>query len=218
MKLSKRTQAILKNFAGINQSIVINPGKVLQTISNVKDVFAKAEIEETFDTKVSIYDVNEFLGVLSLFEDPELEFTANSVKLSQGNMTQTYYYADASVITQPPEKGVSLPSVEVNASLTREQMMSLVKAAGLNDATSLTFTDGNVKVWNSQSPNANTFQITDVSETNANYELSIAVEKLKMVADDYDIEICAKGLSHFTGKQNSIEYFVALQPNGKYSG
>ena len=218
MKLSKRTQAILKNFAGINQSIVINPGNVLQTISNVKDVFAKAEIEETFDTKVSIYDVNEFLGVLSLFEDPELDFTANSVKLSQGNMTQTYYYADASVITQPPEKGVSLPSVEVNASLTREQMMSLVKAAGLNDATSLTFTDGNVKVWNSQSPNANTFQITGVSETNANYELSIAVEKLKMVADDYDIEICAKGLSHFTGKQNSIEYFVALQPNGKYSG
>jgi len=218
MKLSKRTQAILKNFAGINQSIVINPGNVLQTISNVKDVFAKATIEETFETKVSIYDVNEFLGVLSLFEDPELEFTANSVKLSQGNMTQTYYYADSSVITQPPEKGVSLPSVEVNASLTREQMMSLVKAAGLNDATSLTFTDGNVKVWNSQSPNANTFQITGVSETNANYELSIAVEKLKMVADDYDIEICAKGLSHFTGKQNSIQYFVALQPNGKYSG
>ena len=218
MKLSKRTQAILKNFAGINQSIVINPGNVLQTISNVKDVFAKATIEETFETKVSIYDVNEFLGVLSLFEDPELDFTANSVKLSQGNMTQTYYYADSSVITQPPEKGVSLPSVEVNASLTREQMMSLVKAAGLNDATSLTFTDGNVKVWNSQSPNANTFQITGVSETNANYELSIAVEKLKMVADDYDIEICAKGLSHFTGKQNAIEYFVALQPNGKYSG
>ena len=218
MKLSKRTQAILKNFAGINQSIVINPGNVVQTISNVKDVFAKATIEETFDTKVSIYDVNEFLGVLSLFEDPELDFTANSVKLSQGNMTQTYYYADSSVITQPPEKGVSLPSVEVNASLTREQMMSLVKAAGLNDATSLTFTDGNVKVWNSQSPNANTFQITGVSETNANYELSIAVEKLKMVADDYDIEICAKGLSHFTGKQNSIQYFVALQPNGKYSG
>ena len=218
MKLSKRTQAILKNFAGINQSIVINPGNVLQTISNVKDVFAKATIEETFETKVSIYDVNEFLGVLSLFEDPELEFTANSVKLSQGNMTQTYYYADSSVITQPPEKGVSLPSVEVNASLTREQMMSLVKAAGLNDATSLTFTDGNVKVWNSQSPNANTFQITGVSDTEASYELSIAVEKLKMVADDYDIEICAKGLSHFSGKQNSIEYFVALQPNGKYSG
>lgn len=218
MKLSKRTQAILKNFAGINQSIVINPGNTLQTISNVKDVFAKATIEETFDKKVSIYDVNEFLGVLSLFEDPELEFTDNSVKLSQGNMTQTYYYADSSVITQPPEKGVSLPSVEVTASLTREQLMSLVKAAGLNDATSLTFTDGNVKVWNSQKPNANTFQITDISETQANYELSIAVEKLKMVADDYDIEICAKGLSHFIGKQNAIEYFVALQPNGKYSG
>ena len=104
MKLSKRTQAILKNFAGINQSIVINPGNKLQTISNVKDVFAKAEIEETFDQTVSIYDVNEFLGVLSLFEDPELEFGDKSVRVSQGKMNQTYYYADASVITTPPEK------------------------------------------------------------------------------------------------------------------
>ena len=217
MKLSKRTQAVLKNFAGINQSIVINPGNIIQTISNVKDVFAKSNIEETFEQRVCIYDMNEFLGVMSLFEDPELEFTDNSIKLSQGKMTQTYYYADASVITQPPEKGVTLPSVEVTASLTREQLVSLVKAAGLNDATSLTFVNGDVKVWNSQKPNANTFQMTGISDTEANYELSIAVEKLKMVADDYDIEICSKGLSHFTGTQG-IEYFVALMPNGKYGG
>jgi len=215
MKLSKRTQAILKNFASINQSIVINPGNLIQTISNVKDIFAKAEIEETFDKQVAIYDVNEFLGVLSIFEDPDLEFTDKSVKITQGKASQTYYYADQSVITQPPEKGVSLPSVEVTGKLSREQLQSLIKAAGLNDATSLTFTNGNAKVWNSSTPNSNSFEIEDIADHPADYELSIAVEKLKMIADDYDIEVCAKGLSHFTGTQG-IEYFVALQPDGKY--
>lgn len=215
MKLSKRTQAILKNFAGINQSIVIKPGNKIETISNVKDVFAKAEIEENFDKTIAIYDVNEFLGVLSLFEDPELEFTDNSVTVCQGNMKQVYYYADPSVITTPPENGVKLPSTEVEAKLTREQLQSLIKAAGLNGATSLTFTNGNAKVWNANVANSNTFEIEQVANHNADYELSVAVEKLKMVADDYNINICAKGLSHFEGTQG-IEYFVALQPNGRY--
>ena len=215
MKLSKRTQAILKNFAGINQSIVIKPGKKLQTISNVKDVFAKADIEETFEQQVAIYDVNEFLGVLSLFEDPDLEFTERSVKITQGKASQTYYYADASIITTPPEKGVTLPSIEVSGKLSRDALQSLIKAAGLNDATSLTFKNGAAKVWNSAVANSNSFEISDVMDHKADYELSIAVEKLKMVADDYDVEICAKGLSRFVGTQG-IEYFVALMPNGKY--
>jgi hypothetical protein len=215
MKLSKRTQAVLKNFAGINQSIVIKPGKKLQTISNVKDVFAVADIEEEFTSEVAIYDVNEFLGVLSLFEDPDLEFTDRSVKISQGKASQTYFYADAAVITTPPEKGVTLPSVEVTGKLTREQIQTLIKAAGLNDATSLTFTNGKAKVWNSSTPNSNAFEIEEVMNHPADYELSIAVEKLKMIADDYDVEICAKGLSRFAGTQG-IEYYVALQPNGKY--
>lgn len=215
MKLSKRTQAILKNFAGINQSIVIKPGNTLQTISNVKDIFAKTEIEETFDTQISIYDVNEFMGVLSLFEDPELEFGTNSVLISQGKMKQTYYYADPSVITQPPEKGVTLPSTEVKSSLNREQLQSLIKAAAFNDASSLTFTNGNVKVWNSNVANSNTFEIEGVCSHDVDYELSISVEKLKMVADDYEINICAKGLSQFVGSQG-IQYFVALMPNGTY--
>lgn len=215
MKLSKKTQAILKNFASINQSIVIKPGKKIQTISNVKDVFATAEIEEEFDKEVAIYDLNEFLGVLSLFEEPELVFGDNSVKITQGKSSQTYFYADKSIITTPPEKGVNLPSVEVTGKMTREQIATLIKAASLNDATSLTFKDGNAKVWNSTTPNSNSFEVEGVMSDEANYELSIAVEKLKMIADDYDVEICAKGLSRFNGTQG-IEYFIALQPNGKY--
>lgn len=216
MKLSKRTQAILKNFAGINQSIVIKPGNKLETISNVKDIFAKAVIEETFDKKVSIYDVNEFLGVISLFEDPELEFGDNSVTIIQGKMKQTYYYADASVISTPPENGVNLPSVEVTAKLTREQLQSIIKAASLNQSQAMSFTNGNVKVWNNAVANSNTFEIEGIASHEVDYELSIAVEKLKMVADDYDIEICSKGLTRFIGTQD-LEYFVALMPNGKYN-
>lgn len=216
MKLSKRTLAVLKNFSSINQSIIIKPGNKLETISNIKDTFAKAEIEETFNTQVNIYDLNEFIGVTSLFEDPDFEFGEKSVTISEGKSSQTYFYADASVITTPPEKGVNLPSVEVEVKLSKEQLSKLVRAAAINNASDLTFTNGSVLVHDKTVPNSNKFELTDVASSDAKYELSVKVEKLKLVADDYDVKICAKGLAHFKGDQG-IEYFIALQPNGSYS-
>ena len=215
MKISKKTLAVLKNFSGINQSIVITPGSKLQTISNVKDVFGLATVEENFEQKFAIYDLNEFLGVISLFEDPDFSFDASSVTVTEGNIEQRYFFADESVITQPPEKGISLPSVEVTFNLTKEQLQSLVKAAAINNSTDLTFTNGNVKVHNKSVPNSNSFVIQEVGTADVDYSLSIAVDKLKMVADDYIIDVCAKGLAHFKGTQG-IEYFVALQPDSKY--
>lgn len=216
MKLSTKTLNILKNFATINQSIVIKPGNTLQTISNVKDTFAKATIEESFDKTISIYDLNEFLGVVGLFEDPELNFGDKFVELTEGKTKQTYFYADPSVITQPPEKGVTIPSVEVTASLTKEQLGKIIRSASVNKATDLTFTKGCVKVHEKTVPTSNNFEIKEVA-SEGDYELTIKVEKMKMISDDYKINICAKGLAHFDGSQG-VEYFVALQPNGYFNG
>ena len=187
MKLSKKTHAVLKNFASINQSIVLKPGSTIETISNLKDVYAKFQAEETFEKEVAIYDLNAFLGVLSLFEDADLEFGDTSVIISQGNQKQQYFYADASVITSPPEKGVNLPSVEVTGRLLKEQLTTLVKAAAANGATDLTFSNGTAKVHDKTVPNSNSFTLENVADE-GDYNLSISVEKLKMVVDDFKVK------------------------------
>ena len=65
MKLNQNTQNILKNFSEINTNILIKPGKQLNTISTMRNIFAKADIDEEFDTEFGIYDLNEFLEVVS---------------------------------------------------------------------------------------------------------------------------------------------------------
>ena len=218
MKLSKKTLAILKNFASINQSIVVKPGNVLECISNVKDIFAKVEVEESFEKQFAIYDLNEFLGVVSLFEDPDFDFEDGHVIISQGKMKQKYYYADPSIIVTPPEKGVTLPSVEVKSSMQKEQWSVAVRAASANNASTLTFSNGNILLHDKGVPNSNNFVFENIcnSQPDANYNLSISVEKLKMIHDDYEIEVCSKGLARFNGAQG-IEYFIALLPDGNYS-
>jgi len=83
MKVSNVTQAILKNFASINSNIVINAGSELKTIAEAKNVLAKATVEESFDTPFGIYDLNEFLGVMAMFDDPELTVADDALSIKR---------------------------------------------------------------------------------------------------------------------------------------
>ena len=78
MKLSEKTISILKNYSTINQNLMITSGNTLSTMSAMKNIVAKAGVDETFDKDVAIYDLNEFLACMSLFIDPELDFQDDS--------------------------------------------------------------------------------------------------------------------------------------------
>jgi hypothetical protein len=114
MKLSDKTLALLKNFAGINQSILVKQGSKLRTISIAKNILAEVEITEEFPRDFAIYDLNQFLNGLSLHNDPELDFTESSyINIREGKRRVKYFYADPNVIISPPEKEIKLPSEDV---------------------------------------------------------------------------------------------------------
>ena len=99
MKLSDSTLAVLKNFAGINNSILVKKGNQLRTISVAKNILAEAEIPEDFPRDVAIYDLNQFLNGLSLHQDPNLDFTEDShITIKEGKRRVKYFYADPQVI------------------------------------------------------------------------------------------------------------------------
>ena len=110
MKLTQKTFSILKNFSSINQSLYVTKGNVLRTMSEMKSVMAEAEIQEMFPQDFGIYDLNQFLGVLSLFEEPDLDFDTSYVRIKGGqNASSNYFYADkATIRTMPPEKSFVL--------------------------------------------------------------------------------------------------------------
>ena len=85
MKLSNETVSVLKNYSTINQNLMIKEGSILQTMSAMKNIVAKADVEESFDKEVAIYDLNEFLASLSLFKSPVLEFDESFVTIKEEN-------------------------------------------------------------------------------------------------------------------------------------
>ena len=213
MKLSKQTLAILKNFASINNNIVINPGNAISTIANTKDLYATTTVEETFEHKISIYDLSEFLNIFNLFDDPELDFDDEKVTIRENNLVQVYTYSDPEIITTPPEKGIKLPSVEIKTQISKENLSKIQKAAMLMSADSISFSNGSILVKDRNT--GNVFSIENSNKYDQNYDLSVAIDKFKMIQDDYEISICSQGLAQFEGAHGII-YALALNQNGTY--
>ena len=78
MKLSDATLDVLKNFSTINQNILVKEGSKFRTMSTMKNILGEANIGEVFPKEFGIYDLNEFLGVLSLTKDADLDFDNDS--------------------------------------------------------------------------------------------------------------------------------------------
>ena len=83
MQLSESTKEILKNFSEINPNLKITPGKQIKTISTMKNILATAQVSEEFPQDIAIYDLNEFLGVMSLFNKPKFAFDDKSMTMQE---------------------------------------------------------------------------------------------------------------------------------------
>ena len=132
MNLSNDTLEVLDNFADINSGITVKVGQELKTISQMKNIFGKATVEDNFTSEFSVYDLPEFLATISLLgNDAEFNFGDNSVNISGDGASATYNYADASMIIAPPEKDITMPNPEVVFDLDTNLLTKLQKASAV---------------------------------------------------------------------------------------
>jgi len=220
MKLSDKTVSLLKNFSTINQSILFKKGSNLRTISVMKNILAEATVDEDFPKDFGIYDLNQFLNGLSLHQDPELDFTNESyVRISEGKMRSNYFFSDPNVIIVPPEKEISLPSIDVSFELKTQQLDRLLKAAAVYQLPDLSV-DGDagvvkLVVRDKKNDTSNDFSIV-VGETDSEFSFNFKVENIKILPGTYEVSISKKFISKFTSKDRSLKYFIALEPDSKF--
>ena len=217
MKLSDRTINLLKNFASINQSILFKQGNQLRTISVMKNILAEANIDEDFPQDFGVYDLSQFLNSLGLFQEPELNFTGESfVNIKEGKQRSKYFFADPSVIVSPPEKSITLPTVDVEFTLKSSQLDRLLKAAAVYHLTDLSVVgDGSeikMVVADRKNDTSNDFSIV-VGETDKKYQLNFKVENIKIVPGTYEVKISRKLLSQFKSAEYDLTYYIALEPD-----
>ena len=220
MKLSDNTLIILKNFAGINNSILVKQGNKLRTISVAKNILAEADITEEFPRDFAIYDLNQFLNGLSLHNDPDLDFKEDSyLSIKEGKRRVKYFFADPNVIISPPDKDIQLPSQDVCFQLDSTSLEKLVKAAAVYQLPDLSAIGeaGAVKlvVRDKKNDTSNEYAIV-VGETDQEFTFNFKVENIKIIPGAYDVVVSSKLLSQFTNTKYNLIYYIALEPDSTF--
>ena len=225
MKLSEHTISVLKNFASINQNLVIREGSELQTMSAMKNIVARSGVEENFPKEMAIYDLNEFLAALSLFTSPVLEFDEQYVTIKEeSNPTNSlkYFYSDPSVV-QSPSKTITMPSEDITFELSSDDLSKMKRASAVIGAPDMVpeNTDEPFKsilnAIDKKNDTANNYSLDISTNGDGQFKFYFKVENLKLMDGSYDVSVSSRNISNFKSKNSDVEYWIALEPESTYS-
>lgn len=218
MKLSERTVQILKNYASINQSLQFNEGNVLRTISPTKTVLVKATLEDEIPSTFAIYDLNRFLGTISMFNKPVFDIGEKKVNIKEDGRNVSYSFADPSILHLPPERDIELDSVDVSFELKQEQLDEVLRAMGIMGLPNLVIAgeDGKIILRATDVKNAGSDKYDiDVGTTEKTFNAVYVAENInKLIAADYDVSITSAGVSSF--KTTDVEYWIAIEQSSSF--
>ena len=213
MKLSKTTLELLKNYATINTNLLVKSGSSLSTVSASKSILAKGTIEENFPQEFAIYDLNQFLSLVTMSEDTEIDFSDDYLTCKSNAGRFKFYYAEPSIIVAAPDKEIEIDAF-YQFNITKEQLNTIYRAASVISAPTLSVVanGGNVvlSVGAPNTPKSNSFT-TDIGNANVEFDARLGIENLKVIADDYEVTVSQKKVFKFSNAKRT--YFLALEPS-----
>jgi len=222
MQLTERTMSVLKNYASINPNIVIEKGNTVKTISEARNVLSSAQLDVDFPETFGIYDLNEFLNVLSLTDNPSLKFESEYVIVtdSVGRSRTKYFYSALDVLTKP-SKDIIMPEPDVIFTLDRGTLAKIRRAASVLGHTELSVSciDNvvSLSVLDSKDNTSNVFTIdVDGNFKEEKFNFIFNISNLKMVDGDYNVSLSSKLISHFVNVETATEYWVALEKTSTF--
>lgn len=224
MELSNRTVEILRNFSTINQNIVVNGGNVLKTMSVAKNIVSRAEVDENFPNTFGIYDLSEFLSVLSLVDNPSIEFDESYCTVSDGSGLSSvkYFYSDPEMLAAP-KKDIIMPECEVKFVLTNETLSKIKRASaalGYDNISIRPAGNGSIeiRVVDVDNSTSNSFSVLVEGDfpDSVNFDFIMGVANMKLLGEDYQVSVSTKLISHFKSITSDTQYFIALEKSSSY--
>ena len=198
-------------------------GNVLKTMSIAKNIVSRAEIEETFPNTFGIYDLSEFLSVLSLVDRPSITFGDHFCTVSDGSGLSSikYFYSDPEMLSSP-KKDIVMPECEVKFLLTNETLSKIKRASSaLGYETISIRPSGNaieINVVDSNDKTSNSFSVTVEGSfpEGTDFNFIMGVPNMKLLGEDYEVAISTKLISHFRSTTSQTQYFIALEKSSTY--
>ena len=227
MKLTEYTMQVLKNFSAINSNIVFRTGNEISTISEPRNILSTASVDVNFPSEFGIYDLNEFLGVLSLVDEPQIKFEEKFAVISDsvGRSKIKYFFTETEMLTSPNStmltKAAAMNDFEVNFTLDQDTLNKIKRATSALGHTSVSITPSNgaiaLTVFDPENPTSNTFTIELAGKYESeSFNFILNIQNLKILPGDYNVSLSSKLMSKFAHTEKKVSYWIALEKTSTY--
>jgi hypothetical protein len=225
MKISSKTLSLLQSFAQISSNLLVKQGNKLATRNVVNSIQARAIVEETFPRQFAIYDLNQLLSLISVSQNPDVDFREKSLVIHSENGGEIeYFYADESLVTAPNEQPPQMEDVYV-FKMTATDINTIVKTASIVSATMLNIVADNGKVMLSINDPKNSTSHSykkALGDSEQSFNVKMAIDSFKVVPGDYTVRVSnaiaksGKVLVFFFESSNSdLTYLIAADSTSK---
>jgi len=225
MKISNKTVSLLQSFAQISSNLLVKPGKKVATRNAVNSIQARAVVDETFPQQFAIYDLNQLLSLISVSQNPDIEFGNKSLTIRSENGGEIeYFYADESLVTAPNENPPQLEDV-YTFKLTASDIQTIVKTASIVSATMLNIVSEKGKVTLSINDPKNSTSHSykkPLGDSDVSFNVKMAIDSFKVVADEYNVRVAhavAKTgkvlVFFFESTSSDLTYLIAADSTSK---
>jgi hypothetical protein len=214
MEISKDTIEVFKNFSNINNSIFNDEPGVLKTISPSTTIIGVCDIEEEFP-EFAVYDLNELLGIVSLFSEADFDFKENFFTIKDKKAKVKYHFADPDHIPLKPKEAKAYKSFDdfqATIKLTEENISNIQKASNIMQVKTMMINlkdgKGKVTLFDPENPNTNNYETKVTGEGTVN--VSVSVENLLLIDGDYTVNIAEGKAMKFNHDKLPLFYFISV--------
>ena len=216
--ISQQTMMVLKNFATINSSILIREGNQLKTISVGENAVAQYTCAEKFPQTFGIYDLNQFLSGLSLFNNPTLVFdNQECVTIKSSGRSAKYYFSNPEItLKAAPEKDIKFPGADMEFTIKQEDIIALQKAWNVYEIPDLKFQSVGgtaiLSLVDKENETSNVFSLELPGDNTGEYEFFMKMENIRLLPGDYHVKISKHLITEWKHSAIDLLYYIALEP------
>lgn len=230
MKISGETLQTLASFSQINSNLFLHKGNIQTSISNGKNIFCRATLEDSFPIDCGFYEAENLLKILTFDTNPELDFQKECLKASYSDLELFAYYSPKeALITQSPEKTITLEKTFHSFGLPKRLQDALRKYTkgnlgkanrwGETNRWLIIFEGRNgratINITQSYLQNEDGYQkLLSADIGNSNHEFKIALDAgflKEILTTDYEACLDSKGFCYLKAKDRELEYWLAVE-------
>lgn len=223
MTFDQYTLKVLSNFSGINSGLVVSTGNELRTILDSKELLAEAIVPVNFPIDFAISDLRSFLGCLSIYTNPDIEFKKEYVKISSNNNSIKFFYGNPDFIKHP-KKRLNISNACVQFNLPEETLTLINKTSQILSCDDLKITNKKngieISVTDTSNPTSNSSSAVLEGTFEKEFTAYIKMQNLKLIPGSYNVSISSEPAVALFEKISedvnlTLKYYIPLHVNSQ---